>query len=78
MQSYNNLIFDILKERFKFGGENDAETHKSIWWIPLTYTSDFKTLEHVWLGASEQTLESLKGNSSANQWLVANVNETGD
>lgn len=53
----------------------EPETQESLWWVPLTYTSDFKTIERTWLNQSEKAVA--KASAPGDQWLIANVEETG-
>lgn len=59
---------------------NSSEEEKTIylWWVPLTYTADFKTVAITWL-ADNQTSETvtLDLNVSNDQWVIFNINETG-
>ena len=48
-----------------------------LWWVPLTYTTDFqKAAKTAWL-ADNQTTKTLSIDASENQWIIFNVNHDG-
>lgn len=59
---------------------NSSKEDKTIylWWVPLTYTADFETVETTWL-ADNQTSKTfgIDLNVSNDQWIIFNINETG-
>ena len=47
-----------------------------LWYVPVTFTSDFKTAAITWL-ADNQTAKNISINVSSNQWIIFNVNHDG-
>lgn len=69
-----------MQERFLTYKMNTttSDTTVYLWWTPITYTADFKTIGSTWL-ADNQTSKnmSLNFDVSQDQWLIFNVDETG-
>jgi len=72
-----------LQSRFLLdsGVGNETREEKSLWWVPITYTTDLEkdfntTKPKLWLKAERSTaVENLpKGERS---WLILNVQQTG-
>lgn len=72
-----------LQSRFLLdsGNGNETREEKSLWWVPITYTTDVEkdfntTKPKLWLKAEPSTtVENLpKGERS---WLLLNVQQTG-
>lgn len=60
---------------------NSSSEDKTVylWWVPLTYTTDFKTIKSTWLTDKESAKSlSLDLDIKENQWLIFNVDETGN
>jgi len=57
---------------------NSTKLDKIVWWIPLSYTADFKTIGTNWLSDQESKKEmTLDFDVASNQWLIFNVESTG-
>jgi hypothetical protein len=49
-----------------------------LWWIPLTYTTDYKTIGSNWLADSQPSKNlTLESEIGMNDWIIFNVDETG-
>jgi aminopeptidase N len=50
-----------------------------LWWVPLTYTTDFQTVGSTWL-ADGQTgkKHELSIPADKNQWVIFNVDQMGN
>ena len=57
---------------------NSTKLDKIVWWIPLSYTADLKTIGTDWLSDQESKKEmTLDFDVASNQWLIFNVESTG-
>lgn len=61
--------------------DSEAESDKSCWSIPLSYTTqkdaDFNnTMPKYWLNCKEKSTE-IKTNAGENEWIILNVNAAG-
>lgn len=69
----------ILQQRFLIerSSQNSGEINY-VWWVPVTFTSDFTMVDHVWLSEDDQVVTlSLPQDLDTEQWIIANVNQTG-
>lgn len=76
---YNNYYLKF-KERFLIQNRSNTTLDKTIylWWTPLTYTADFKTIGSTWLSDNQTSKNlTLDFEVKENQWLIFNVDETG-
>lgn len=49
-----------------------------LWWIPLSYTADFKTIETTWLSDQQSNKDiTLDFDVPSDQWLIFNVESSG-
>ncbi len=49
-----------------------------LWWVPLTYTTDYKTIGSTWLADSQPSKNlTLESEIGMNDWIIFNVDETG-
>ena len=72
------LVFHS-KERFLMQRSNSS-TDKTVylWWVPLTYTTDFKTVGSTWLADNQPSKKhDLSIPVDKDQWLIFNVDQKG-
>ncbi|XP_075230574.1 aminopeptidase N-like [Lycorma delicatula] len=80
IRNYEDGSAVVSQRRFILGNSTE-ETRKSVWWIPLTYTTsstkDFSTTtpKHWLKKEREITLTDLHLSSS--EWIIFNIKETG-
>ena len=70
-----------MQERFLLQRSNASNEDKTIyqWWVPLTYTTNFKTIGSTWLAEKEKSkVHPLEFELTNNQWIIFNVDETGN
>ncbi len=64
------------QERFYLlGARNSSEF--PLWWIPLTYTTNFNTTFQAWMMGTEDGIE-LELPSTSTEWVLFNVDQIGD
>ena len=59
---------------------NSSQEDKTVylWWVPLTYTADFKTTGTTWMANNQSSKTvTLDLNVSNEKWVVFNINQTG-
>ncbi|EFX67103.1 hypothetical protein DAPPUDRAFT_203789 [Daphnia pulex] len=79
-RDYKSRNISVTQKRFLIRKSNSstADTTVYLWWVPLTYTTDFQTIGSTWL-ADNQTSKNLtlEFEVEDNQWIIFNVDETG-
>ena len=49
-----------------------------LWWVPLTYTADYKTIGSTWMADNQTSMtHQLDISVGSDQWLIFNVEQTG-
>lgn len=49
-----------------------------LWWVPLTYTTDFQTIGSTWLADGQTSKKhELSIPADKNQWVIFNVDQMG-
>ena len=74
------FLITFFKERFLMQKSNGSSEDKTVyqWWVPLTYTTNFKTIGSTWLAENEKSkVYPLEVDLTNNQWIIFNVDETG-
>lgn len=76
-----NIFFIFIKERFILINNTSEELKSPVWWIPVSYTSasekDFEsTRPKLWL-RGERSITVSNITISADDWLIANIQQTG-
>ena len=59
---------------------NSSQEDKAVylWWVPLTYTADFKTTGTTWMANNQSSKTvTLDLNVTNDEWVVFNINQTG-
>ncbi|XP_046438221.1 aminopeptidase N-like [Daphnia pulex] len=75
----NNSVF-LSQERFLMQRSNASSQDKTVylWWVPLTYTTDFETVGSTWLADGQTSKKhELSIPADKNQWVIFNVDQTG-
>ncbi|EFX67104.1 hypothetical protein DAPPUDRAFT_302210 [Daphnia pulex] len=79
-REYENSSVSLSQERFLMQRSNASSQDKTVylWWVPLTYTTDFQTVGSTWL-ADGQTgkKHELSIPVDKNQWVIFNVDQMG-
>ncbi|XP_034944912.1 aminopeptidase Ey isoform X2 [Chelonus insularis] len=81
IRNYKNGGASVTQERFMLQNSmNDATSSDSLWWIPITYTTESAknfndTKPSYWMKEKSLTVKDFGTN--ANQWVIFNVLETG-
>lgn len=78
-RNYDNNSAFVTQVRFMLG--NNTDTNNSLWWVPLTYTSqdklDFENTHPMhWLKA-EPSIELPDLKVTPNHWVLFNIKQTG-
>lgn len=78
-RSVTRVDFQTVQERFLIGGtDKGSDEIGYLWWVPISFTSDFTTIDHTWLSNDQQNMSiTLPEDISPEQWIIANVNQTG-
>lgn len=72
----------LIKFQARFMLGNNTDTNNSLWWVPLTYTSQDKlnfdnTQPTQWLKA-EPRIELSDLQVAPNHWVLFNIKQTGE
>ena len=75
------MSFQMIQERFLIQRTNMSNQNETVylWWVPLTYTSDFKTVATTWMANNQSSKTiTLDFNITDDQWIIFNINQTGN
>jgi aminopeptidase N len=67
----------VTQERFLLRKATTNDSTVYLWWVPITYTSDFRTPKSTWLTNNQSTLKLDNLEVGPNHWVVFNVDEVG-
>lgn len=79
-RDYDNSSVFLSQERFLMQRSNASSQDKTVylWWVPLTYTTDFQTIGSTWLADGQTSKKhELSIPADKNQWLIFNVDQMG-
>ncbi|XP_046650885.1 aminopeptidase N-like [Daphnia pulicaria] len=65
----------VTQERFYLLGDRNSSDFP-LWWIPLTYTTNFNTTFQAWMMGTEDGIE-LELPSTSTEWVLFNVDQIG-
>ncbi|KAL0133266.1 hypothetical protein PUN28_000801 [Cardiocondyla obscurior] len=80
-RNYNNSIINVTQERLLLESNDTISDLKSLWWIPITYTSkkqlNFNNTRPIKWMKAERSISFNDTNVSPSEWVIFNVQETG-
>ncbi|KAL0133272.1 hypothetical protein PUN28_000801 [Cardiocondyla obscurior] len=81
-RNYNNSIINVTQERLLLESNDTISDLKSLWWIPITYTSkkqlNFNNTRPIKWMKAERSISFNDTNVSPSEWVIFNVQETGN
>ena len=66
----------VMQERFYLLSSRNTSADFPLWWIPLTYTTDFNATFAAWMMGTEDGIE-LELPSAETDWVIFNVDQVG-
>uniref|UniRef100_A0A0P5FVD5 Aminopeptidase n=1 Tax=Daphnia magna TaxID=35525 RepID=A0A0P5FVD5_9CRUS len=79
-RDYSSQNVTITQKRFLVRKSNSTTADPTVylWWTPLTYTTDFRTIGSTWLAENQSSKNlTLEFEIRDDEWVIFNVNETG-